>query len=477
MIRSVRIAALMALAGATLRAQGPPSDPKALAVVDRALTRMGGEATLRSVKSARLDILTQWQRTSFANHPYADAPTVERNVSLFDYDSRSWRNTRAYPPAAASLVDIVRDTVGGRTFLGPNGPTSVVPLNLAYIDERREQFAFAPERTLLMAKDAGGLKLLADTTIDGVPHARVRGTVDGFPSTWFIRRTDGLPSMVRFTADETNDFGLAPWGVQEVETWWSGWGRVAPGVMVPRQRDVRRIGRPYKRMTVLALTLNAPAPADSFVVADSTVAKYIATERRAMWDAPMDSAKIVENDFASFSPWFGSTGAVRIGGRWVLLETGQAAGAAKLVHAWLTKNTTGGIAAAIITNTGTGNGGVRWIAEQKLPVYAAVGAHGVVKQVMGSSPAAARLSEISSGRWAKVGTDSLWLERIDAPDAHGSMIVYSPTLRWLYSATLVGRASTQVELDAAIARLRAKGLPVEWQGGARGIHVAVPPAK
>ena len=75
--------------------------------------------------------------------------------------------------------------------------------------------------------------------------------------------------MVRFRADETNDMGLAPWGLHEVEFWYSNWALVPPGVMLPRQRDVQRVGKPYKRMTVLQAMINAPAPADSFAISDS----------------------------------------------------------------------------------------------------------------------------------------------------------------------------------------------------------------
>jgi hypothetical protein len=480
MPRSRFLVAVGCLFAATLSAPSAPSapsanDPKALVVVDRAISRMGGEAVLRSVSSARLDLMTQWQRTSFADHPYADAPSFERAVSLFDYRSNSWRNTRTFLPGTNGSVDIVRDTIGARTNAGPNGSIAMTPLNIAYVDERRELFAFAPERTLLAARDAGGLRLLADTAIAGVAHARVSTTVDGFPATWFLRRTDGLPSMVRFRADETNDFGLAPWGMQEVEIWWSGWARVAPGVMVPRQRDVRRVGRPYKRMTVMAITLNAPAPADSFSIADSTARAFVAGERRPMWAAPLDSARIVERDFATFPPFFGSTGAVRIGGVWVLLETAQAAGAVDLLSAWLGKQEAGArVGAGLVTSVSTSNGGARWFADHHVPYFVAPGAVPMLRQILGAQPGSRGATIIAGDRWVKVGTDSLWIERVDSPDANGALMVYSPTLRWLYAPMLVARPAAQPEFDAALAKLKSRGLPVEWLGGARGIRTAAP---
>ncbi len=457
-------------------AQPRPSDPAAVALADRAIARMGGETALRAVTSMRLDLMTQWQRTALTTHPYADAPSYERTVSLFDYRARNWRNTRTFLPSPAASVDIVRDTVGARYLTTPAGAPLVMPLNVAYVDERRELFAFAPERTMLLARDAAGLRALPDTVIAGVAHGRISAVVDGYPATWFLRRSDGLPSLVRFRADETNDFGLAPWGEQEIEVWWSGWSRVAPGVLIPRQRDVRRIGRPYKRMTVMAVVVNAPVPTDSFAIADSTSRLFLTSERRPMWAAPFDSARIIERDFATFPPFSGSAGAVRIGGQWVLLETAQVEGAVSAIRDWLVAQEPGArIGAGLVSSTGTGNGGMRWFAERRLPLFVAPGALPVARLILGVA-GAVRATVVTSPRWVRVGTDSLWLERIDAPDADGTMLAYSPTHRWLYAIMLVGRTSTEPELHAAIARLRERGLAVDWVGGARGIRIPAPAA-
>lgn len=455
------------------RAQARPSDSAAVAVIDRAITRMGGESALRAVRTIRMDVMTQWQRVHLGSHPYADAPSYERHADLRDYEARTWRNTRAFLPAGGS-VDIVRDTVAGRTLTAPNGAVSIAPLNIAYVDERRELFAFAPERTLLLARDAGGLRALPDTTIDGVAHARVTGAVDGFPAIWFLRRTDGFLALVRFRADETNDFGLAPWGMMEVETWFSNWVPAGQGLVLPRQRDVRRVGRPYKRMTALAITVNAPAPADSFAIADSTVAGYLATQRAPMWDVALDAAPLVGQDFVSLPPFTGVGGAVRVGGVWVLLETGQAGGAARNTAAFLARSGTG-VGAGIVTMPTPGNGGVTWFAEQRLPLLVAPGAAPIVRQILGDAATRARATTITGSRWVRVGTDSLWLERLELPDAPGALAVYSPTHRWLYSGLLVGRPMLRSELDALIARLRARGLPVEWVGNPRAIRAPVTP--
>ena len=464
---------LLSLPVARAAAQRAPNDPAAVALVARAVNRMGGEEALRAIRTIRLDLMTQWQRTALGDHPYADLPSFERSADLRDYTVNAWRNTRTFLPAGGS-VDIVRDTVGART-LNIGGGVTEMPLNLAYVDERRERWAFAPERTLLAARDAGGLRLAADTTIDGVKHARISTTVDGFPATWFLRRADGLPAMVRFRADETNDFGLAPWGMMEVEIWYSNWTSVAPGLLLPRQRDVRRVGRPYKRMTAIAIAVNVPAPADSFAIADSLVSAYLGRERRPMWAVPLDSARLVGENFATFPPFLGVAGAVRVGGQWVLLETGQAGGAAQRAAEWLARQAPEAqVGAAVVTNTGTSNGGVGWLSAHRIAVHVAPGAQLPVRTVLagagGGDDRPSSVAVVRRPQWLRVGSDSLWLEPVDLPDAPGAMMVYSPTLRWLYSAAGVGRAVTQVEQDALVARLGERGLGVEWIGNVRTLR-------
>ena len=62
-------------------------------------------------------------------------------------------------------------------------------------------------------------------------------------------------SAARFRADAPNDFGLVEWGMMDVETWYSAWRKQPGGLVYPFQWDVRRVGRPYKRMTVVGASV------------------------------------------------------------------------------------------------------------------------------------------------------------------------------------------------------------------------------
>ena len=447
------------------------ADPPAVPALDTALARMGGAEALERVERVRYDMITQWQRTAFDARPYADQPSYEQHTDWRDYGLGAWRNTRKFLGAGGGreITDVVRDSVAIRRMNG-----AWAPLSVAYVDERRELFTFAPERVLLLAKRAADLKGLPDTAIAGVAHARVSATIEGFPATLFLRRTDGLPAMVRWRAAQPNDFGLVPWGEMEAEVWYSGWRRTSAGVVLPTQLDVRRVGRPYKRVTILSAVFDGVV-ADSFAVSDSLRQAFFATANRPMHDLPLDSAKVVDGRFAVFGAFGTPPGAVKLGRRWVLLETGQAPLSIERSAAWLTGQAGGGaLAGAVVTMPAAGQGGAAWLAGRRVPLHVAPGARPFVATILKNNgrSAAAMTPVAVRGQWLKVDGDSLWVEPIDLPDAPGAALVYVPSLRWAYSAL----AASPLHLDYVLARLRERGMPVERIGSARGLVAPLPPA-
>jgi hypothetical protein len=459
--------------------------PSAIAVVDTAIARMGGADSLRNVKRARFEMMTQWQRTAFDDRPYADQPSYESHSDMRDYTIDAWRNTRRFGSGANpqnAIVDVVRDSVAIRRSPGGSGgvasPASVAPgtwspLNIAYVDERRELFATAPERLLLAARAARDLRALPDTMIGGAAHARVAATVDRFATTISMRRSTGFLTAVRFRTAEPNDFGLVPWGEMDVEIWYSGWRKSPNGIVYPFQWDQKRAGKPYKRMTVLAAQLNAPAMPDSFVVSDSLRAAYLATATRPMHDLPLDSAKLMEERFASFGAPGSPAGAVKLGKEWILLEGGQAPLSVERAAAWLRgADPEGRIAGALVTMPSTGSGGAAWLASRQVPLHVAPGAAPFVHAVLrGHHVPASGLTPVTRGRWLRVSGDSLWLEPIDLPDAPGALVAYAPSLGWVYS----GLAANPLNLDRVLALARARGWRVTRVGSARGVVAPLPP--
>jgi hypothetical protein len=453
----------------------------AVASLDTAIARMGGRETLERVDRVRFEMMTLWQRMTFDRRPTDIIGTYELHSDLRNYGLVAWRNTRRFVsgPVLQEGTDVVlKDVAIRRLPSRPDGTASPwAPLSIAYVDERKEIFAFAPERLLLAARGAGDLRALADTIIAGAPHARVSATVDGFPTTIFLRRTDGLLAMARYRAGQPNDFGLAPWGNMEVEMWYSRWAKYplpgTSGIVYPAQWDVKRVGRLYKRLVVLSANFDAAAPADSFAVSDSLRSAFTAgAANRPMWDLPMDSARVTESRFAQFGQPGPSQAAVKLGSKWLMLEGTAVPRRNDTDLAWLRgSDATASAAGLLVTVPNVGRGGAAWFVEHKLPVYVAPGAAAPIAATLAnwSQPRTAQ-TVLAKAQWVRVGGDSLWIEPIDYPDLAGSVVAYVPSLKWVYS----GAAASPLNVDVLVARIRERGWAVDRYGSIRGIVQPLP---
>lgn len=466
------VAALMMMSGAHAGVMSPPGDD-ARGVVDTAIARMGGERALRSVHRVRYDMMTQWLSTTFDARPFQDAPGYEWHTDYRDYDTKTWRNVRRFMSNGAwtSMTDLVVDSIAARSA-GPYArgvatPAGTVdgwaPLDVAYVDERRELFLLTPERLLLLAHDAPDLRALPDTTIGGIRHAVVAVTIDGFPTRVYLRRTDGFLAMARYHADESNDFGLAPWGPMDVGVWYSVW-RPDPAtqLVLPREWDITRIGAPYKRMTVLGVAVNDSLPADSLVLTDAVRRAYLAHARRPMADLPLDSARIVANGrLAEFRTPGAPLVGVKVGSDWVLIEPGNLPLNAERAATWLAARDGGRVAAGIIGGA-TPSGGASWLARRGVPLYVAPsGSVSVVRSLRNYGAPTSTIRRVAGGEWIRTpARDSLRVEPIDLPNAPGSLVVYVPSMRWAFSSRIGGSA----EMALVAARARARGWTVDRIG-------------
>jgi hypothetical protein len=458
----------------------------AIAIVDSAIARMGGSASLRAIHTVRYDLVTQWFSMTFDARPFQDSPSYEMQTDLRDYDARIWLNKRRFlsstPPS--EVTDLVVDTIAARqgapTTPGVATPVGIIdgwaPLSIAYVDERREAFAFAPERVLLLLRDAGDLRAAADTTIGGIRHSAVAATIDGYPATVFFRRTDGFLAFARYRADESNDFGLAPWGPMQVETWYSRWRYdAAAHITVAQQWDVKRVGRPYKRITVVAADFNAALPRDSLVIGESIRAAYLSHARRPMADLPIDSAQMFGNGrIAAFKAVGAPLNALKLGDGWLLIEPGDLPMNAERAAAWLSAHDAGSRVIGGIVGGVTPMGGSSWLAREHLPVYTApAGAYTTALSLRNYREPPSAEHVVAHGQWVVgIGArrDSVWLEPIDLPNAPRTMVLYVPSMRWAYSSRIAGPA----ELARVTALARIRGWKID-RIGSPGTPDGIPP--
>jgi hypothetical protein len=451
------------------------------AALDTAIARMGGQETLARIERVRFETMTLWQRMTFDERPSDLISTYELHSDLRNYALVAWRNTRRFlsGPQMQEMTDIVQKDAGIRRFPPkPDGTASTwSPINVAYIDERKEVFAFAPERLLLAGHAASDLRALSDTTIAGQPHARLSATIDGFPTTIFLRRSDGFLAMARYRAGQPNDFGLAPWGEMETEMWYSRWTKFpvvgTPGVAYPTQFDVRRVGRMYKRLVVLSANFDAEAPADSFAISDSLRTAFASgPSNKPMWELPMDSAKLLEPRLARLGNPGQTQVAVKLGKSWLFLEGASVPQRSETDVQWLESADPGStVAGLLVTGPNTGRGGAAWFIQKRLPVYVTAGAASAMSATLDNwkQPRSAA-KVVSKPQWLRIGGDSVWVEPIDLPDYPGALVAYVPSLRWAYS----GPAATPLYFDMVVARIRERGWAVDRIGSIRSLIQPIP---
>src|SRR5262245_25842659 len=91
----------------------PSADPGARAVLDTAISRMGGLAALRSVERMQLEVMTEWQRLDFSVRGEPVILSYELSTELRDYTMPAWRYSRRFysPNGTSGVVDLVVDSV------------------------------------------------------------------------------------------------------------------------------------------------------------------------------------------------------------------------------------------------------------------------------------------------------------------------------------------------------------------------------
>lgn len=441
-------------------------------LLDRGIRHMGGQEALEAVHQVRFDMMTAWQRTSFDDVPSPGGQSFEQHVDVRDYRIPAWRNTRlwGFGGTMRTIVNVIRDSVA-ITDLG-QGPR---PLSIAYVDERRELFAYTPDRLMLWARGAPDLRADGDTVVANVPHTRVTATVNGIPMTLYLRSSDGLPSLVRFRRGALNDFGLVPWGVMDVDVWYSLWHSYPEGISIPTQWDILRAGAAYKRMTVLNADFHPDFAPDSFAVTPEQRAAYLSSPAvRPMHDRALDSARVVDGFLADFRSFGSPAGAVRMGKSWLLLEAGQAPLNAARALEWLEANTEYPVAGAVLgaaSSTLLPHGGLPELLGRGIPTVVGPAASRLAQATLeGYGRSDAALDVARTGRWLVQSGDSAWVEPLDLPDVRGALVVWFPGHRWLYAPDAFTALDRTLVLELADER----GWDVARMGSIRGILQVVP---
>lgn len=433
------------------------------ATVERAVRLAGGEAALRGVERVTFQMMTQWQRATFRAVPNTDRPSFESHTDVRDYTIPAWRNTREF--GTRRIVNVVRDSVA-LTDMGQGGPK---PLSVAYVDERNELFLYTPDRLLLALLDAPDLAAAPDTLIGSERHRATTATLGGrFKGLVFFHAGTGLPTMLRFRAGHPNDFGLVPWGTMEVEVWYSAW-RTLDGISLPTQWDIRRVGLPYKRMTVLRATINPAFAGDSFAVTPEQRSAYLASPAvRPMHESmPAAEPKVLGPALIQVGPFGMPAGAVRAGNRWVMLGAGHAPFNYRRARVVLDSLGARDVAALVVGNASAGNGGVVVALESGLPVWVSAASEPFVRRMLANAGiTGGTIRKVVPGTALGTGEGQVRLEPLDLPDVPGSMMLFQEATGWLY----IPDAESALDLTMARERAAALGWSVKAVGTGRSFH-------
>lgn len=242
----------------------PAAAPRDL--VARAVSAMGGEQSLRGLKTLTLSFYSMGFGIGQEETPESPArATVTTATQTVDYAGSRQLVTAEVRTVAGQVNRLRRVTAGGIGLVENNGtPAPDAPGSIVNVERGWRR---APERLLITALDN-------PATLSRLPARTWRGEpVDGLryrngPDTlnlYFDRRS-GLMVLTETIADDPI------LGDRRTQTAFTRW-QDAGGVLIPRQIDVDANGRLQTHTVVTSATTNSAVPDSVWTIPDSIAAR------------------------------------------------------------------------------------------------------------------------------------------------------------------------------------------------------------
>jgi glyoxylase-like metal-dependent hydrolase (beta-lactamase superfamily II) len=466
---------MLLLAVALLQSASPtPRD-----LVSRAVTAMGGESALRSLRSVTITYHAMTFALGQEETPESPArAALTIGTQTVDYAGSRGVSTLELRNVVGAVNRTRRVTSGGIGMLetngnpAPDGPGAVLNVERGW---RR-----APERLLISALDnpAALTRLPARTwrgeTLDGVRYANGPDTL----SLFFDRRS-GLPVL---TETLTDDPIL---GDRRTVTMFTRW-QDAGGILLPRQQDVEANGRLQTHVVVTAATTNGAVADSAFAIPDSIAARA----QRPTPAPPPVAVTLVE---LAPSVWRAEGGShhtlvVDQGTRLVLVEAPQSAARMEAVLDTLrSRFPSKPVGLAINTHHHWDHaGGLRTVMAAGIPVVTHARNASFVRSIAAARktvrpdaisrrPAArtARPSITTVEDTLVVGTGDGRLVLYRLPSAHveGFLAAYVPAAKILFQSDVVNAAPAPPAAGSAelVKFVKARGIAVDRVAGGHGV--------
>lgn len=247
-----------------------------------AAAAMGGEATLRAIRSVEMDavgereMVEQSERPSgpyfldhFEFHEIRDLAgrRIRRTQSDSGYAQSNWWLQTEKPDTgveliASALVATVGDD-GKQQYAGGFD-----------VDDAQDQFDFAPERLVVTALDAGSARVLPDVVLHGMRHHLIGFDWHGMACTLALNAQTNLPWQFTFTRAFPHNVFYNAWGDVTTSVTYTEWSLEPGGIRYPREQTYRALGLPDRVVSIRALKFNVPIDEAAMTIAPDILAAH-----------------------------------------------------------------------------------------------------------------------------------------------------------------------------------------------------------
>jgi glyoxylase-like metal-dependent hydrolase (beta-lactamase superfamily II) len=256
----------------------------AASLLHGALTAMGGEEKIRSLKTIHF--------TAVGHRNFLEQSERPEGPYIIDYSSiEEWRdlehgNWKQEAKARNVLEEAERTVIvsDGAAVLKV-GPREV-PASGEELQEAEDALAFSPERVLLRGLASPDLKRLPDLTLQDVPHNLVEFTQNGIPVRLFLNGETHLPTAVEWVKAYPYGIFWSIWGDVTTRAYYSVWW-LQEGIHYPLQVDVFRNGLPDRSSAITKLEFNSTFAADALAITPAGRDAFMARARTTADDRPL----------------------------------------------------------------------------------------------------------------------------------------------------------------------------------------------
>jgi len=264
----------------------PQNNAEAPSLIENSLRAMGGEAALRSIETVSFKgighryMLEQserpegpWLLDYFQIHETRDLRRARLRQVI---ESRGCNSTECWKSAqwSRSSTLIVSDHAAASVREGTVSAGRASAVQLA-----EESLALAPERVLLLARDAPDLRAEPDIFFHGFTHHIVAFTWEKKPVRIFLSSYTALPSAVEITRSRPYEFFWSPWGDVTTRVCFAFWMLEPGGIHYPREWSYESNGQPDWTFMVNELAFNPAVKEEDFAISEEVKKSFFARKR------------------------------------------------------------------------------------------------------------------------------------------------------------------------------------------------------